>query len=326
MRKISAAFLLYPGFQLLDLAGPTDAFDEVCVLSGGAARYDIMTIGTTRGAVRSSSGIEVRPDRTIFDPCPAFDSVLVPGGLGVFDVLEDQTVSEWLVAQSRSSRRLAAICNGGFALGAAGLLNERTVSTHWMDAERMARMFPRAKLEADRIFVKDGAIYTTAGVTAGIDLSLLLIEEDFGRQMALDVARYLIVPLRRAGGQSQFSPLLNLQASTDTVVAEIQQYILANLHVQHDAASLAAQFHVSSRHLARVFGKATGMSPVAFLRDARIEAVRRLLETTDLPLKTIAVRCGFQDAEQLRRLFLRRLGLGPSQYKQQFDSSSAIPR
>lgn len=326
MRKISVAFLLFPGFQLLDLAGPSDAFGEVKVLSRGEQVYEILTVGTTRGAMRSSSGISVQPDRTIFDACPAFDTVLVPGGLGVFDILEDSTVSQWLVAQSRRSRRLAAICNGGFALGAAGLLDGRTVSTHWMDASRMTSMFPRANVEADRIFVKDGPIYTTAGVTAGIDLSLVFVEEDMGKKMALDVAKYLVVHLRRTGGQSQFSPLLEVQAGCDSQIAAIQEYILSNLHMVHTVASIAGHFHMSVRNLARVFDKEAGVSPIAFLNDARIDAVRRYLETSDLPVKAIAAKCGFQSAESLRRLFSRRLGIGPHEYKQRFRSDDVSQR
>lgn len=320
MKKITVAFLLFPQFQLLDLAGPSDAFGEVKILSSGECQYEILSVGTTRGAMRTSSGISIQPDRTIFDACPEFDTVLVPGGLGVFDILEDSTIASWLQAQSRSARRLAAICNGGFALGAAGLLDARTVSTHWMDAGRMASMFPRAKIEADRIFVKDGSLYTTAGVTAGIDLSLHFIEEDLGRKMALDVAKFLIVHLRRTGGQSQFSPLLDVQAGTDTLVAKMQEYILGSLQVEHTVASIAKRFNMSPRNLARVFGKGAGMTPIAFLNDARIEAVRRYLETTDLPIKTIASRCGFQSAEGLRRLFARRLAIGPHEYKQRFRS------
>jgi transcriptional regulator GlxA family with amidase domain len=321
MRKISVAVLLFPRFQLLDLAGPADAFGEVKVLSEGRGEYEILTVGTTRGPVRSSSGITTTPDRTIFDPCPQFDTVLVPGGLGVFDVLDDSTVLDWLTAQRRTCRRMGAVCNGGFALGAAGLLDGQTVSTHWMDAGRMARMFPRAVIEPDRIYVKDGSLYTTAGVTAGIDLSLLLIEEDFGRKMALDVAKYLIVHLRRTGGQSQFSPLLEMQAHTDSEVAAIQQYVLENLQLDHTVASIARHFHMSTRNLSRVFSRGSGATLISFLNDARIDAARRYLEGSDLSIKEIAGRCGFDNGESLRRLFTRRLSLSPQEYRQRFRSS-----
>ena len=321
MRKISVAVILFPRFQLLDLSGPADAFGEVKVLSDGACQYEILTVGTTRGPIRSSSGIAINPDRTIFDPCPQFDTLLVPGGLGVFDVLEDNTVLEWLMQQSRACRRLGAVCNGGFALGAAGLLKNRTVSTHWMDASRMASMFPSARIEPDRIYIKDGPLYTTAGVTAGIDLSLLLIEEDFGKKMALDVAKYLIVYLRRAGGQSQFSPLLEMQADNNTEVAAIQEFILSNLRLQHTAVSIAAHFGMSQRNLSRVFRKHSGTTLIAFLNDARIDAARRYLETSDLSIKDIAARCGFDGSDSLRRLFSQRLDIAPLEYRQRFRSS-----
>jgi transcriptional regulator GlxA family with amidase domain len=175
MRKITVAMVLFPGFQLLDIAGPRDAFAEVRILGKGACEYEMLTVGTTRGTIPSSSGLVIQPDRTIFDPCPPFDTVIVPGGLGVFEVLEDSTLSAWLVQQRKLCRRIAAICNGVFAFGAAGLIDNRTVATHWMDVARLSAMFPTARVEADQIYVKDGNIYSTAGVTAGIDLALVMI-------------------------------------------------------------------------------------------------------------------------------------------------------
>lgn len=326
MRKITVAVLLFPRFQLLDLAGPSDAFGEVKRLSNGECVYEIHTIGTTRGPIRSSSGITISPDRTIFDPCPHFDTVLMPGGLGVFDVLEDSTVIDWLAAQSRTCRRLVAVCNGGFALGAAKLLDGKTVSTHWMDANRMANMFPSAVIEADRIYVKDGSIYTTAGVTAGIDLALLLIEEDCDKRMAVEVAKYLIVYLRRVGGQSQFSPLLDMQADGDSQVARIQQYILSNIHLHHTVESLAKQFNMSPRNLSRMFRKNSSVTLISFLNDSRVDAARRLLEGTDLSIKEVAGRCGLENGESLRRLFTRRLAIGPREYRQRFQGSGVGAR
>ncbi len=326
MSKISVGVLLFPRFQLLDLAGPSDAFGEVKVLSQGESEYEILTVGTTRGAIRSSSGITINPDRTIFDPCPRFDTVLVPGGLGVFVILEDTTIRDWLVQQRRSCRRLGAICNGGFAIGAAGLLDRKIVSTHWMDVTRMQSMFPTAKVEPDRIYVQDGSIYTTAGVTAGIDLSLNLIEQDFGRKMALDVAKYLIVYLRRAGGQSQFSPLLEMQAGVGSDVAAIQDYILRTLAANHSVESIAKHFNMSSRNLSRVFSQGSGVTLISFLQDARIDAARRYLEGSNLSIKEVAARCGIDSGEGLRRLFIRRLRIGPVEYRQRFRSAEGTGR
>ncbi len=320
MSKISVAMVLFPGFQLLDIAGPKDAFAEVRILSEGQCEYEVLTIGTTRGSVSSSSGLTVTPDRTIFDPCPHFDTVIVPGGLGIFDVLNDSTLSEWLARQRRASRRVAAICNGVFALGAAGMINNKTVTTHWMDAARLAAMFPKANVELDQIYAKDDGLYTTAGVTACIDLALVMIEEDFGKKMALDVAKYLIVYVRRAGGQSQFSPLLETQAAADSKVQAVQQYILDNLHLSHTAASIAQHVNMSPRNLSRIFTNECGISLMAFLNDARIDSARRYLESTDLAIGVIARRCGFQSADALRRIFNRRLGINPVEYRSRFRS------
>lgn len=322
MRKVTVAMLLFPGFQLLDIAGPRDAFAEVRLVSEGHAEYEILTIGTTRGAIRSSSGLTVQPDRTIFDPCPPLDTVFVPGGLGVFDVLEDTTLSDWLRTQQRQTRRLAAICNGAFAFGAAGLLDGRTVATHWMDVARLSSMFPKAQVEPDLIYIKDGNVYTTAGVTAGIDLALAMIEEDFGRDIALAVAKYLIVYVRRAGGQSQFSPLLEIQASDNTQVQVVQQYMLDNLDVDHCVESLAQRVHMSPRNLSRIFSRECGVGLIAFLNHARIDAARTMLESTQHSITEIARSCGFDGANALRRVFVRRLGVSPLEYRQRFRSST----
>jgi transcriptional regulator GlxA family with amidase domain len=321
MRKITIGMLVFPRFKFLDIAGPGDAFGEVRVLSNGECEYEIFTIGTTRGPVQSSSGLTVMPDRTIFDPCPHFDTLIIPGGLGIFNILEDTTVIDWIARQGDDCRRISAVCNGVFALGAAGMINGKTVTTHWMDVPRLSSMFKRAVIEPDRIFVKDGHIYTTAGVTAGIDLSLVFIEEDFGKKMALDVAKYLVVYLRRAGGQSQFSPLLETQASDNSLVATVQEYVMRNLEVRHTLESIAGYLDMSPRNLTRLFKKECGMSPMSYVNDARIDVARRYLESTDLSYKEIAQRSGLESAEALRRVFARRLNITPADYRQRFKSA-----
>ncbi|WP_321909975.1 MULTISPECIES: GlxA family transcriptional regulator [unclassified Paraburkholderia] len=323
MNRIKVGMVVFPGFQLLDIAGPRDAFAEVRVLSQGECEYEILTVGTTRGAIQSSSGMTIVPERTIFDACPDFDTVIVPGGLGIFEIFDDPALSEWLHAHYRRARRVCAICNGLFALGTAGLLDNRVVTTHWMDVPRLAATFPKSRIEPDHIYVKDGGIYTTAGVTAGIDLALALIEEDYGRAMALDVAKYLIVYLRRAGGQSQFSPLLESQAAPHSQSTSLQQYILDNLQIDHTVASLAERVHMSARNLARTFSKECGVTPMMFLANARIDAARRYLEGTDLSLREIAKRCGFDSTDALRRVFARRLQINPADYRARFRSEQA---
>jgi transcriptional regulator GlxA family with amidase domain len=265
------------------------------------------------------------PDRTIFDICPEFDTIIVPGGLGIFEAFDDPALSGWLKDQYKRCRRMSAICNGLFALGSAGLLDNRVVTTHWMDVPRLAATFPKARIEPDHIYVQDGSIFTTAGVTAGIDLSLAMIEDDFGRQMALDVAKYLVVYLRRAGGQSQFSPLLEVQASPSSQTVSLQQYMLDHLHVDHTVSSLAERAHMSARNLSRTFIKECGVTPMTFLNHARIDAARHYLEATALPLRDIARRCGFDNTEGFRRIFQRRLQINPADYRERFRSSNGSP-
>jgi transcriptional regulator GlxA family with amidase domain len=327
VRKISVGILIFPRFQMLDVAAPSDGFAEVKILSGGTCEYEILTIATTRGPIQSSSGLTVTPDRTIFDACPHFDTLIIPGGLGVFNLLEDTSLSDWLVAQSESCRRIGAICNGVFALGAAGMINGKTVTTHWMDAAQLATMFRKAKVQPDRIYVKDDGLYTTAGVTAGIDLSLALIEEDFGKRMALDVAKYLIVYLRRAGGQSQFSPLLEMQANTesDSPFGALRSYVLANLDLEHSPATLAEKMQMSERHLSRLFKQVYGMTLMTFVNDARIDEARHYLESTNLNLNDIARRCGFSNVSTLRRVFTKRLGISPIDHRLHFRSDTVAP-
>lgn len=231
MRQIKVGMVVFPGFQLLDIAGPKDAFAEVAVLSRGECVYEMLTVGTTRGTVTSSSGLAIVPDCTIFDPSPDFDLVIMPGGHGIFDAYDNPALSAWLEQQYKRDRRVAAICNGIFALGSAGLIDNRAVTTHWMDVPRLAATFPKARIEPDKIYIKDGHIYSTAGVMAGIDLSLAIIEEDFSRKLALDVAKYLIINLRREGWQSQLSPLLECE-----IVLERQVDALMRSAIEHSGA------------------------------------------------------------------------------------------
>ena len=323
MKHITVAMVVFPGFQLLDIAGPKDAFAAVRGLSHEACEYEMLTVGTTRGGVLSSSGLGVVPDRTIFDPCPHFDTVIVPGGPGIFNASCDETLNRWLVSRASVGRRMAAISNGVFALGSAGLIDGKQVTTHWLDVARLAAAFPMAKIEPDNIYTKDQGIYTTAGATASIDLSLAMIEEDFGDKMALDVAKHLLVHLRRAAGQSQFSPLLGSFAGDRSPVLAIQQYILENLLDKHRLASLAKRARMSERSLSRVFTTECGISPMRFLAQARLDLARRYLETTDLSLKDVARRCGFDGSESLRRAFKRQLDMVPVDYRHQFRSTTA---
>lgn len=323
MRKVSVGILVFPGFQLIDIAGPKDAFAQVKHLSDGESQYDMHTIGTTRSPVRSSSGLAVIPERTIFDPCPYFDTILIPGGMGVFDVYDDSTLRDWLRDRRSDCRRMVAISNGVFILGAAGLIDRRPVAVHWTYASRLREMFPMVHIYRDQLHVVAGTLYTSAGTTASTDLSLMMIEEDFGKQLATDVARYLVVYLRRAGGQSQFSPLVELQGEVTSQVGVVQAYILSHLDQSHSLHSLAERAHMSARNLSRRFARETGVTPMAYLTDARVDAARRYLEVSHLPIKEIAAQCGFDSAMSLRRSFVKRLFISPQEYRQRFQSEGA---
>lgn len=321
-RRISVGILVFPGFQLLDIAGPKDAFAEVQILSRGAFQYDITTVGTAAGCMRCGSGLTVLPDYSIVDSPPQFDTVIVPGGLGVFDLLDDATVNDWLIKQSGSCRRLAAVCNGALTFGVAGLLQNRTVTTHWMDAPRLGTMVPTAKVLRDQIFVKDDKLYTTAGVSAGIDLALALIEEDCGKELALSVAKYLIVHVQRSGDQSQYGPLVDIQTPAESPIQRLQQFMLDNLTENHTVDSLATRAKLSGRQLSRVFSREYGITLMAFLSDARLDAAKRYLESTNAPLSEISRRCGFDGADALRQAFSRRLKISPLEYRSRFQSKS----
>ncbi len=224
----------------------------------------------------------------------------------------------WLRRRAPTVRRYGSVCTGAFFLGAAGLLDGRHVTTHWQHAAELASRYPAALVEPDRIFVQDGPLSTSAGVTAGIDLALHLIEEDYGRALALTVARRLVVFLKRPGGQSQFSAHLAAQLATESRIQGVQRWILDHLDTDLSLAALAARAAMSVRSFTRTFQRETGGTSADFIELARVDAARRLLEDTDVPLQLVAFRCGFVTADTMRRAFLRRIGTGPHSYRARF--------
>lgn len=221
-------------------------------------------------------------------------------------------------ARRAGARRFGSICNGALTLARAGLLDGRTVTTHWNDAEALAALCPSARVEFDRIFIQDGELVSSAGVTAGIDLSLYLIARDHGPDLALNVARRLVVFVQRAGGQSQFSPYLTPYAEASSPIAQVQQYVLGHLADTLEVQTLARVANMSVRHFSRVFLRDARVTPAEFVERARVDAARVMLENGAAPLKTVAWHCGFGDAHRLRAVFRRRLGITPQQYRQHF--------
>ncbi|MBB3211827.1 transcriptional regulator GlxA family with amidase domain [Herbaspirillum sp. Sphag1AN] len=260
-------------------------------------------------------------DTTWTDPDLSFDLLLVAGGPELVNRQFDESVYAWLRDACSRARRYGSICSGAFILGRAGLLDNRKVTTHWNYAEALSALCAKSEVEADRIYVQDGALYTSAGVTAGIDLALHLLREDKGAEVALNVAKRLVVVMQRAGGQSQFSPYLTSFADSTSPIAEAQRHVLSNLQHTLSVTDLALVANMSVRSFSRSFAKEVGMTPAEFVQRARIDAARAQLENSDAPVKAVAYACGFGDTNRMRNAFMRSLGVSPQHYRQSFHSA-----
>ena len=314
------AILIFPGVQALDVSGPMDVFAEANSFLPAEQQYAIEVLGTQEGLLRCSNGLSLAAHRHYAQANDAYDLLLVAGGPGLPAQPYDAALSAWLARAAGKAGRHGSICNGAFLLGHAGLLDGKTVATHWNDAAALAARFPLAQVDADSIYVHDGKLVSSAGVTAGIDLALSLLADDGGAPLALQVARRLVVYTQRQGGQSQFSPHLTPVADAASPVAQAQQYVLAHLGEALDVDTLAQLVAMSPRNFARIFVRELGVTPARFIESARLDSARVLLAASDAPLKTIAWRCGFGTSDQLRAVFLRRLGVSARQYRQHFSS------
>ena len=316
--------LVFPDVQVLDVTGPTEVFSLAHRAAPDGA-YAIELVAAGPEPIRTSSGLQLIPDRPL-DACRgAIDTLLVAGGLGVRDAARDDRVVAWLRLAARRSRRVASVCTGAFLLARAGLLDGRRATTHWAACAALKRNFPTVAVDPDPIFVRDGNVYTSAGVTAGIDLALALVEEDLGRVAALDVARSLVLFIRRPGGQAQFSAGLAGQAAAQPGIRDVQSWIADHLDADLSVPALAERSFMSQRNFARVFSREVGMTPGAYVEALRVERARTLLETTELQHEEVARRCGFGTVETLRRAFARRLHVSPSDYRARFTSTRAVP-
>jgi transcriptional regulator GlxA family with amidase domain len=322
------AILAFPGVQALDLSGPMDVFAEANRFLAPSQHYTLRVLGTEPGLLRCSNGMAIQPDGLWHDVRDGVDLLMVAGGPALPQQPRDAALCDWLRQVSARSSRVASVCNGAFLLAHAGLLDDRQVTTHWNDATRLAARFPRVAVAPDRIFVKDGNVYTSAGVTAGIDLSLYLLYEDHGAELSLNVAKRLVVFTQRSGGQSQFSPFLAPYVGEASAQQTVQQYVLANIGADLSVPRLAGIAAMSERNFGRVFLRDVGVTPGEFVERARIDAARVLLETGDTPLKTVAHRCGFGSAAAMRAAFVKHLGLSARQYRLNFGGltpASAAP-
>jgi transcriptional regulator GlxA family with amidase domain len=311
--------VIHDGVQALDVAGPADVFAEANAFLAPDDHYEVTLVASSLDPVRASNRTLMAADWA-FDHAPdRFDILLVAGGPELPYSTPDPRLTDWLRDAPRRATTYGSICTGAFALGHAGLLDGRRVTTHWQCAAKLAAGFPLAKVEEDAIYMRDGALITSAGVTAGIDLALYLLHQRHGTQVSLAVAKRLVVLAQRQGGQSQFSPFLASPAGIESPVRRVQDHVVANIHLRHTLDSLADIVGMSPRSLARHFVQETGTTPHEFLDSARIDAARRLLEASPLPLKAVAADCGFGTTDRMRIVFQDRLGITPAQYRASFQ-------
>jgi transcriptional regulator GlxA family with amidase domain len=321
------ALLAFPEAQSLDVIGPLEVFSSSTRLlrrQPGPPRpgYQIELLSSSgAGPVRLSCGLQLLAQGLPPGSAPAPDTLIVAGGEGTAAAVADPALIAWLRAVAPGVRRLASVCTGAFLLAEAGLLDGRRATTHWSACQALARRHPRVRVDPDPIFVRDGGVYTSAGVTAGMDLALALVEEDHGRELALATARWLVLFLKRPGGQSQFSAQLSSQIASRQPIQDLQAWIIENVHRDLSVAALAARAGMSPRNFARVFTRELGATPALFVEIARVEAARRRLEEDGgRGIEAIAAECGFGSAETMRRAFLRRVRVSPSDYRTRFQT------
>jgi transcriptional regulator GlxA family with amidase domain len=304
-----------PDVQLLDVSGPLDVFAEANVQAGEEV-YLLRLVASGPGLVRSSSGARLVADYGVDDDLDEpVDTLLVAGSPHAPDVRSSTASIDWVRRTVASARRFGSVCSGAFLLAEAGLLDGRRIATHWAVAERLAAAHPAVTIDADAIHVRDGRLRTAAGVTAGLDLALSLVEEDVGREIAMRVAAQLVMFFKRPGGQMQFSRKNETAPAGRSALQEVQRWIAANPGEDHSVAALARRMGLSPRHFARLFRHEVGDTPAAWVEAARVAAARALLEAGRDAPKRVAALCGFADADTLRRAFARHVGVTPAEYR-----------
>jgi transcriptional regulator GlxA family with amidase domain len=317
--------LAAPGSQILDLVGPFQVFTRASEIAArmnpaAPALYLLEVVTTQPGMLLTSCGLRLEAHRTFRQVRGAADTLLIVGGASVEAGEEDGVLVESLRCMAPHLRRIGSICTGAFLLARTGLLNGRRATTHWKYCDLLARRYPAVKVEPDPIFVRDGNVYTSAGVTAGMDLALALVEEDAGSKLALEVARELVLYLRRPGGQSQFSVALSLQASDRRPFRDLEAWVLEHLHNDLSIDALAARLGMSPRNFARVFRAEMNTTPAKFVESLRLEAARRRLQESNASLESVAATCGFRNCDAMRSTFKRVLRVAPGEYRWRFQA------
>ncbi|MDX6686244.1 MAG: hypothetical protein QOF86_2372 [Baekduia sp.] len=310
--------------QSLDVIGPVEVLDAASRIvqdSGRGAGYVVEVVTPGGGAVTLSNGLTLSAG-PLPGPRARFDTIVVAGGAGARHLAKEDEAIAWLQAAAPRARRVASVCTGAFALATAGLLEGRRATTHWAYCGSLAGEHPGIEVDAEPIYVRDGAVWTSAGVTAGMDLTLAMVEDDLGREVALEAARWLVMFLKRPGGQAQFSAGLAAQTAAREPLRELQGWIAGHLDADLSVPALAARACLSERHFARAWRAETGLTPAVYVEALRVEHARALLED-GRAVDTAARAAGFGSAEVLRRVFHRRLGVGPSAYRERFRGAAA---
>lgn len=310
MRRV--VVLTFTGAQALDVVGPVEVLQQ----AGG---YAVEVVAPGGGVIRWSSGLEVLA-RPLPEPAP-LDTLLVCGGEGTRAAASDPELLAWVVATAAGAHRTTSVCTGAFVLAAAGLLDGRPATTHWPWCQALARRFPAVEVRPDAIWVRDGDVWTSAGVTAGMDLALALVEADDGPGRALEVARELVLFLKRPGGQAQFSAALTAQAAAVPALRQLQEWLPGHLAEDLSLPRLARRAGMPERSFTRAFRREIGQPPAAYVEALRVEQARQLLEAGDRSLEHVARAVGLGSAEVLRRLFHRRLGVAPAAYRERFQEA-----
>jgi transcriptional regulator GlxA family with amidase domain len=309
--------VVYPDVQSLDVTGPVEVF-AAAARFGAQPAYVTEIVAREPGTIRTSSGLSLVPDGTI-DGCGGpIDTLVVAGGDGTRAALADRPLLDWVRDAAGRSRRVASVCSGALVLAAVGLLDGRRATTHWSVCDVMARLHPGVEVDPDRIYVRDGHVWTSAGVTAGMDLALALVEEDHGGALALNVARRLVLFTRRGGGQSQFSSQLAVGRPERRPLRDVLAHVAENLDDDLSVPALARRAVMSPRTFARTFRSEVGTTPAAYVQATRVEAARRLLETTAMGTAEIARACGFGTVETMHRAFRRTVHTTPGRYRRHF--------
>lgn len=317
--------LAYEGAQVLDIAGPIQLLSAAMQGDGRTPAYKIELVAEKRSAIHTTCGLTLQADRAFVDlgaeELARLDTFIVSGGNGSREAMTNETLIAFVRKAAKHARRTVSICTGSFILGAAGLLDGRRAATHWAYAPLMRQLLPKVQVDEDAIYVRDGKFWTSAGVTAGMDLTLALIEADLGREMALTLARHHVMYLMRPGGQSQFSAELAAQHVGNERLAKLCAFIIENPSETHSVPELAARCHMSERSFARHFVAETGFTPAQFVERARLDEACRRLASGDASLDAVSAASGFGAAERMRRAFLRHLGVTPGRYRERFQTS-----